>query len=231
MKWIFFDLDDTLWDFKANSLTSLRHIYKEYDVLRMAFPEEKDFIDTYHLHNAELWRQHHHGLISSDFLKKERFRRTLKGRVDVGDDTFTLLDESYLLKLASLPQTVEGAFRILDRLRHRFLIGIISNGFLDTQYRKLRSSGLDRYVQRMIISDEVGIQKPDGRIFEYALAETGADRRDVIMVGDNPEADIEGALNAGWKAIHFTRDNQPTPAGAIRIESLDATENAINKLR
>ena len=134
------------------------------------------------------------------------------------------VNDRYLWLLGECNTPVEGAGDILESLSRRFLIGVLTNGFTEVQYRKLNSTGLDRYIQRMVISDEIGIQKPDPRIFRYAEQETGAEPSTTIMIGDNPDNDIRGAINAGWRAIYLDRKSKPfttdSPLFLGRIDSL-----------
>ena len=119
------------------------------------------------------------------------------------------LNDRYLWLLGECDASVEGAKELLDELSRKYLIGVLTNGFIEVQYRKLRSTGLDRYIQRMVISDEIGIQKPDSRLFRYAEQATGATPESTIMIGDNPDNDIRGAIDAGWSAIYLDRKGKP----------------------
>lgn len=205
--WVFFDLDDTLWDFTANSMEALEYLYISEKILQDVFPNFESFSNAYHNINSSLWELYHAGQISRDFLKAERFESLLRSDLNTfsAHNEAVRLDSKYLNVLAEIPRIVEGAEDVLTEISKFSLIGIVSNGFLSTQYRKLEVSGLQRFIQRMIVSDEIGIQKPAKAIFDYALAETGAFRDRAIMIGDNPDADIRGAIEAGWKAIYFNR--------------------------
>lgn len=149
--WIFFDLDDTLWDFSKNSQKSLLHVFEKYDTIRSVFSCYSEFEDEYHLHNARLWREFAQGRVSTPVLKSERWRLTLFPDSDPSDPPAVCreIDTEYLRFLACQPYTVEGAIPMLSRLSKRFMIGAISNGFKDTQYRKLSNSGLGRYISRI----------------------------------------------------------------------------------
>ena len=219
-EWIFFDLDDTLWDFAANSLRSLEYIYNETALVRDKFPSYHRFLDVYHTHNSRMWEEFAKGNVTSDFIKTERWRATLfpETSPDNPPSECIEINDSYLSKLATFPYMPDGVIPLLEKLVKSKIIGVISNGFADTQYRKLNSSGLWKYVARMIVSDEVGIQKPDPRLFDYAISETGASGIPV-MVGDNPDTDILGALLAGWKAIWYNPANKDFP---YTIEDLRA---------
>lgn len=210
-KWIFFDLDDTLFDFSSASLISLRKLWEESHEIHARFSDADSFIDEYHIHNKRLWELHESGQISADFLKGERFRLTLAP--DRADDETRLrmrgFNDRYLWLLGESNNPVEGAKKLLVSLSNSYLIGVLTNGFTEVQYRKLRSTGLDRYIQRMVISDEIGIQKPDTRLFRYAEQATGATPESTLMIGDNPDNDIRGAIDAGWRAIYFDRKGKP----------------------
>lgn len=209
--WAMFDLDDTLWDFSSNSNKALAVIYADTPLLRPFYADFQSFANAYHLVNDRLWNLYHHGEISTDFLKTERFEavtRIIPG-IENAHSLAQRLNDAYLATLADYPDMVEGALDLVRAVAPYYLIGILSNGFRNTQYRKLAASGLDRYVQRMIISDEIGIQKPDKRLFDYALRATGADPRTLVWVGDNPDADIKGGIEAGWNTIYFNRKGKP----------------------
>ncbi len=210
-KWIFFDLDDTLFDFSSASLLSLRRLWDESPAIRSRFDNPDAFIEEYHIHNKRMWDLHESGQISADFLKGERFRLTVSP--DLHDDVTLCamhrLNDRYLWLLGECNAPIEGSKDLLSVLSKKYLIGVLTNGFTEVQYRKLHSTGLDRYIQRMVISDEIGIQKPDPRIFRYAEAATGANAASTIMIGDNPANDIQGAIDAGWQAIHFDRKGKP----------------------
>ncbi|MCM1489994.1 MAG: YjjG family noncanonical pyrimidine nucleotidase [Muribaculum sp.] len=211
IKWIFFDLDDTLFNFSKASLISLRKLWEEEAEIRNMYDSAESFIDEYHIHNSRMWELHESGKITSEFLKAERFRLTIAP--DRNDEEIILtsrtFNDRYLHLLGECNEACEGAEEILKRLSKRYLIGVLTNGFTEVQYRKLRSTGLDRYIQRVVISDEIGVQKPDARLFRYAERETGATMETALMIGDNPKNDIQGALDAGWKAIYYDCKGKP----------------------
>lgn len=232
-KWIFFDLDDTLFDFSSASLLSLRQLYDESPEIRVRFSSPEAFIDEYHIHNKLMWRLHESGRITAEFLKGERFRLTL--RPDRDDDETRLemrrLNDRYLWLLGECDAPVEGARDLLADLSRRHLIGVLTNGFKEAQYRKLRSCGLDRYIQRMVISEEIGIQKPDPRLFRYAEQATGATPDTTVMIGDNPDNDIAGALTAGWRAIFLDRKGKPFSSDSnLYLGRIDSLQDISDKL-
>lgn len=217
-KWIFFDLDDTLFNFSKSSLISLRKLWEEETVIRNRYDSPESFIDEYHIHNSRMWELHESGKITSEFLKAERFRLTIAPERNDEDiiRTSRTINDRYLHLLGDCNEACEGVEEVLKALSKKYLIGVLTNGFTEVQYRKLRSTGIDRYIQRVVISDEIGVQKPDARLFRYAERETGATMDTSLMIGDNPKNDIQGALDAGWRAIYYDCKGKPFESDSDR---------------
>lgn len=218
--WIFFDLDDTIWNFTENSTDSLIKLYHISPILKKLFPSIEEFIDIFHHHNAILWDLYAKGDVSTKELKIERWRRTLSTRqFEVLTAVCEELETNYLDILAQGDKMIPGVEDMLRNLSAHYMLAVLSNGFQKTQYKKLKYSGLERFITRTIVSDEIGINKPDRRLFEYAVMETGA-VDPVIMVGDNPETDILGALKAGWYAIWYNPKGKECPFSEKQLEEM-----------
>lgn len=221
VRWLFFDLDDTLWDFSANSDRALKLLFNQSDILNDAFGSFNEFSDVYHRHNDILWRDYANGAIDADSLKRLRFENTLRDArksYSASPDPIGVcydLNERYLNLLVEGKRLIPGAIETLQLLQLRYLLGILSNGFRDTQYKKLYSTPLNRYITRLITSAEADATKPDRQIFEYALRATGADAQSSVMIGDNADTDIRGAIDAGLKAIYFHRHPEKVIPDAI----------------
>lgn len=201
---VFVDIDDTLWWFTENSKLALRHTFDAFDISCICTYER--FKEVYLKKNLELWNLYHHGLIDKDFLVNERFRFTLKECGYKGDveKMCHLLDEEYLRFLALQPTTIPGARQLLEYLVAKgYDVNTLSNGFQGTQQQKLISGGLSDLIHRNVLSDDCGITKPQRGIFDYALEQCGAEAATTVMIGDNPDADIKGAHDAGWRTIYF----------------------------
>ena len=211
VNWIFFDLDDTIWNFSANSAISLRKLYDISPILRKLFNSVEEFIEIYHHHNAILWDLYSQGKVTTSQLKLERWRRTLATRqFEVLTAVCEELETTYLNILAQQHKMIPGVTEMLHRLSKKYILAILSNGFSNTQYKKLRYSGLGEYITRTIVSEEIGINKPDQKIFEYAISETGA-MEPFLMVGDHPVSDVLGAMKAGWYAIWYNPQKKTFP--------------------
>lgn len=199
---IFVDLDDTIWDFTANSKVALKAVYERYQLDNQCSYDV--FIKEYLLINEKLWSLYHHGKIEKDFLKRERFRASFE-RCGIICESPERFDYDYLETIVTLKKVVAGAPKLLQHLKKRGSVNVLSNGFANLQFRKLQSAGLDRYIDLMVLSDDIGVTKPDKRLFDYALEKAKANAETTLMIGDNYDADILGAYNAGWKTIFFNR--------------------------
>lgn len=205
---IFFDLDRTLWDFEANARITLSDLFHEFG-LDSHFASFEEFSQIYHRHNERLWAEYRNGRIEKESLRKLRFVLTLKS-VKLKDEALAQqLDERYIsdspTKTALMPHT----FEILEYLRERgYPMTIITNGFNEVQWIKLKACGLEPYFERMLTSENVGYQKPDPRVFERALQEAGCTPAQAIMVGDDFEVDIAGARRAGIHQLFYNPQQQ-----------------------
>lgn len=166
-------------------------------------------------HNAALWQQYNVAAITKDSLRHQRFTLPLieAGCSDNLADTLSpRFDVTYLDFLAQGRIMIPGAIELLLRLRSRgYRLGILSNGFKEVQYRKIKTAGIESLIDCVVLSDDIGVNKPDRRIFDHALAVTSGTPERTVMIGDNPATDIDGAISAGWHAIHFNRDGIGTP--------------------
>ncbi|MDD5870806.1 MAG: HAD family hydrolase, partial [Bacteroidales bacterium] len=164
VKTIFIDLDDTIWDFTANSKVAMRMVYTRLGLDRQC-PYER-FIVSYLAHNERLWNLYHHGEITKDFLLSERFRVVFEecGIAFADPEMPRRINDDYLETIVTLDRVVDGAPELLEHLKRRGPVYVLSNGFANLQSRKLRSGHLDGYIDRLVLSDDIGITKPDRRL-------------------------------------------------------------------
>ncbi|MBF9143835.1 YjjG family noncanonical pyrimidine nucleotidase [Hymenobacter properus] len=205
---LFFDLDHTLWDFEKNANDTLHTLYERHDFARFGTFTAEEFIQVYSDINHALWRMYQSGKIKQAQLREVRFTRTLT-RLGVPDDQIpaNISDEFtdlLPLKSAVFPYTHE----VLDYLKTKYRLHLITNGFNDIQAIKLASSNLAHYFEAVITSEHSGHLKPDPRMFAHALAHTGATAAESLMIGDNLECDVLGACNAGIDQVYFNPDKR-----------------------
>ena len=234
IEWVWVDLDDTVWDFAGNSWDALGELYHQ-EGLDAYFVSVDDWRTKYLECNHSLWPRYNKGEITKEFLQLERFRKILD---DAGFPRETLiekaraLDPLYLSILGEKSRLVEGAREMLEYLKAKgYKIGMISNGFYEVQYRKMRSSKIEHFFDVVVLSDDLGVNKPDRRIFDHALKKAGAKADSSIIIGDNPDTDIVGAVAAGWKAIYFNpkgaNDNIKLPKEALVVRKLSEIEHIL----
>ena len=226
-KHLFFDLDHTLWDFDTNAKSTLSEIYIEFELHVKVTPVFEDFYKRYIYHNEILWDRYQKGTISADELKWKRMWRTLLD-FKIGDETLSkALSARFLEILPTKKEVFPYTMEILHYLKEKkYHIHLITNGFEKTQWSKIRNSGLDKYITHVITSEESNSLKPKKEIFEFALQKANANLNESIMIGDNLDADIQGAMNAGMDTIfvnhiNATTDIEPT----YTITHLDQLEN------
>ncbi len=162
-----------------------------------------EFFRIYAKRNIELWEAYGKGEITQDFLKAERFRYPLS---KMGVDNQQLAEEigkQYLEILPTKTVLMPEAREVLNYLSTKYPLTLLSNGFTEVQYKKIRSSHIEHFFMHIVLSEAAGALKPDKKIFEYALQLNNAIASDTIMIGDSYVADIEGANNAGIDQIYF----------------------------
>ncbi|MDM1049857.1 YjjG family noncanonical pyrimidine nucleotidase [Sphingobacterium hotanense] len=203
-KHLFFDLDHTIWDFDKNAEETLHDLYFKYkfdDLFNI--PTSDSFIETYTVNNHRVWGLYHHGKIDKPTLRYLRFADTFT-QLGVDPSMFpTEFEEEYLAICPTKTNLFPNAHETLAYLKDKYTLHLISNGFKEACEKKLEHSKLSSYFNTIVISEIIGINKPDPRIFEHALQNGQALREQAVMIGDNIDADVRGAQNAGIEAIFF----------------------------
>ena len=220
IKTVWFDLDDTLIDFRTNSRAALRIVYDSVEPIRLLFADAEAWTERYEFHNHRLWDQYSRAEIDRDTLRMERFRHPLAeaGMTDAEARRLSeFLDTYYLDRLAEQKNLIPGAIELIDAIKNRWpdiRIGVLSNGFADVQHRKIRNAGLQDKIDLTVLSDDIDVNKHDRRLFEHAARMAASEQPDSnLLIGDNPTTDIAGALCAGWHAVWFDRNGDaPAPA-------------------
>lgn len=206
---IFFDLDHTLWDFDKNSALTFEFIFKKHEVNATLV----DFLKLYEPINLKYWKLYRDEKVSKENLRYSRLKETFDAlEFVVEDQVINQLSEDYITYLSSFNHVFDGTFEILDYLKPKYKLHIITNGFKEAQNNKLKSSKLDHYFDTVTSAEAAGVKKPNPDIFNFALNLAKAETQNSIMIGDNYEADILGALNIGLDAICFNYhkvDKQP----------------------
>lgn len=201
---LFFDLDNTLWDFDANSFAALRAALEKLGLLAI-INSYNDFYEVYSEENDRLWDLYRKGLVPKKILRGERFEAAFKRNgtpLTIGGE---VVNDAYLLEMVSQTRLIEGAHKVLQYLHSRYKIAIITNGFKEVQYDKIDKSELSKYFSKVFVSEEIGTPKPGKKIFEHAIKSMNAPKKSSLMIGDSWEADILGAMNFGIDQIFFSQ--------------------------
>jgi len=205
IKHVFFDLDHTLWDFEKNSDLAFVEIFEKNKV----HVPITDFLMVYKPLNREFWKLYREEKISKKELRYRRLKQAFDAvNYEISDELIDILAIEYIEALPLNNYLFEGAFEILDYLKPKYELHIITNGFEEIQSKKMESSNISNYFNKVITSESVGVKKPNPLVFEHALKVTNATKENSIMIGDSIEADIYGAINAGIQAIHCDFENE-----------------------
>lgn len=207
-KHLFFDLDHTLWDFDKNAKTSLTDIYAHFELNNKVDAAFEDFYQKYLHHNEILWARYERGTITAEELKWRRMWRTLMD-FKIADETLSKnISTKFLEILPTKKEVFPYTFEILKYLKDKnYTLHLITNGFEKTQWSKLKNSGLDDFFTQVITSEASNSLKPKKEIFDYAIEKANAKLKESIMIGDNLDADIQGAINAGMDSVFVNHIN------------------------
>lgn len=216
-EWVLFDADETLFRFDA--FQGLQIMFSKWGV---AFSEQ-DF-QAYQIVNVALWSEYQKGTISAQHLQQQRFDTWAK-TLQIPHQTLHL---AFIDAMTDICAPLEGATSLLNTLKGKSKLGIITNGFTQLQQTRLQRTGLDNHFDLLVISEQVGVAKPHRDIFEHAFNIMGKpSRENVLMVGDNPIADVQGGLGAGFDTCWFNPNKTVAPAGVkphFEVASLSELE-------
>jgi len=202
-KHIFFDLDHTLWDFDKSSEETVYELIEHYQLHINTPYTHIEFFNTFRKVNSDLWQLYNVGKTTKDLIRTERFKLIFESL----NIPLTLLPKSigdeYLASCPLKPNLIEYASDILEYLSKKYCLHILTNGFDDVQFLKLKHASINHYFDCIITSESTGKTKPHKKIFEFALTSARTKRDECIMIGDNISTDIEGACNAGIDSVFY----------------------------
>ncbi|MCD9545265.1 pyrimidine 5'-nucleotidase [Photobacterium carnosum] len=202
-QWILFDADETLFHFDA--FRGLQLMFSRHNVTFT----NTDF-EQYEAINRPLWVDYQNGEISATELQNIRFE---SWAVTLSLST-EQLNHDFLMVMADICTPLTGAKSLLDALKPQTKLGIITNGFTALQEMRLQRTGFKDFFDVLIISEQIGVAKPDTRIFDYACQKMNiTQRQNILMVGDNPQSDILGGINAGMDTCWLNVEQKPQPEG------------------
>jgi 2-haloacid dehalogenase len=217
---IFFDADDTLFDYPRAERAALKACLTEFGIR----VEMETVLEAYRRHNLDVWQAFERGETDQVRLRVERFRRVAE-ELHLPDLPVDRVSALYLEALSGQPHLLPGALETVEALAARFPLALIPNGIASVQHRRFAASPITRFFKSVVISEEVGIAKPDPRIFEPALRAVGVAAADVLYVGDSVTSDMAAARNAGLDFVWLNPSGAPVPPGRTsRFIIADITE-------
>ena len=218
IKHIFFDLDHTLWHFEKNSSLTFDFLLNKYNI-NVGL---QSFLKIYMPINFSLWNLYRDDKITKEYLRHNRLKSTFeKLNINIKPSLIDNISDDYVKHLPDNNFLLKDAITVLDYLFKKYTLHIITNGFTEVQNTKIINSNLKKYFTCIIDSETVGVKKPHSKIFQYAYDVSKAtNKNQCLMIGDNYEADVMGAINNGFKAIHLNSNNENLHKDSIIINDL-----------
>lgn len=209
-KVILFDADETLFDFKKTEREAFKNTMMEFGF---------DYDESYHFSiykeiNTAIWKELEEGIITQEKLKIERFKR-LNDKLNAGFDEEEF-SKAYMINLGNGSFLLDGAIELIEDLSSKYILSIVTNGLTIVQERRVKNSVIAKYFKDIVISEEVGISKPNPEIFEYALSNIeGVNKNEILMIGDSLSSDIRGGINYGIDTCWFNMHKEKNNSGLI----------------
>lgn len=228
-KHLFFDLDHTLWDFETNAKETLFNLYELNHLKERGVNDFEEFFKHYSFHNTKLWDRYTKGFIKQDELRWKRMWLALLEYKIADEKLSKHLSVEFLDILPTKKNLFPYTIEILEYLLLKnYKMHLLTNGFENVQYNKIRNSNLEKYFIEVITSEASNSLKPNKEIFEYALQKTGAHLNESIMIGDNQDADIAGAKNVGMDTIFVNHlKAEPIVKATFTIHHLKELEDIL----
>ena len=214
---VFFDLDHTLWDFDKNSGLTFQKIFDLNDIEINV----QEFLEVYEPINLNYWKLYREDKIDKESLRYKRLSDTFNILdIEVKSRIINKLSVDYIDYLCTFNNLFDGTIEILDYLKPKYELHIITNGFKEAQQGKLNNANINHYFNTVTNSEMVGVKKPNPKIFNHALFLANADIKQSIMIGDNLEADVLGALDMGLDAICYNYHKEQLTSGIKFVDNL-----------
>jgi len=205
---IFFDLDRTLWDFERNSEECLSELFIHYNLSIHLGTEFIYFLEIWKQANQSVWDDFRKGIHSKEEIRLIRFELTFKHFQYNNSGTVSDISADYVGNCPLKTHLISGAERVLDYLNQKYRLHLITNGFAESQRKKIKASGLDQYFRKINISEETSFRKPQRKMFELALQRALASNDSSIMIGDDISKDILGAKKVKMDQVHYNPDGK-----------------------
>jgi len=215
---IFFDLDHTLWDFDKNSEITYKIIFDELKIEVSLI----QFLRAYTTINKNLWKLFREEKIDKGTLRYKRLKDTFTEiSMNVSDEILFKIADQYIYHLSRQTHLLDGTIKLLEYLKPKYTLHIITNGFAEVQEGKLNNTNLASYFDVVVNSEMAGVKKPNPIIFETALSMANVSKTTSLMIGDSLEADVLGALSFGIDAICYNYHKEDLPSHVKYVNHLE----------
>ena len=210
-----------MWDFDGNADRTYHAMFDEFGLETLCGVDYATFHKRYCEINDTLWEAYRNGTLSKELLSIRRFSLTL---ADFGCDPESVeiirlsqrMGDYYVKEGTRQTGLMPGAREVLEWLdtqRDRFTLAVITNGFSEAQFPKMKTSRIDRYFDYFFLSEDIGYMKPDRRFFDAAIAKMGTEPEQCLVIGDDYKVDILGAMNVGIPQVYYNLSGTPLPEG------------------
>lgn len=216
-KHIFIDLDRTLWNFEANSIETFKEIYAKHGL--ESYCNFKDFHKVYRQINEQLWKDYRENKITKERLSYLRFYETIKTFGLNSDKIAHEMSKEYIEISPNKTLLMPNSITFLNYLSQKYTLHIVTNGFKEVQYSKIKNCGIEKYFNLVFTSEEVGCNKPNPAFFEFVLKKAKATSNQSVVIGDDAEVDIKAAIDANMTSIWYnptTNKSEHTPTYEIK---------------
>ncbi len=204
--WLWFDADNTLFDYNRAEATALRNTFHS-----LSLPYEDGYLDIYQRINQGLWQALEKQEITQADLRYRRFELLLEKLQQSGSPN--QMSSAYVEYLTSCTDLIDGAYEVLETLKETSHIAIVTNGLQAVQRGRLAHSTIRDFIDEIIISEEIGAAKPHAAFFDIAFARTGRPAKsDVLVIGDSLTSDMQGGVDYGLATCWYNPTAEPRPA-------------------
>jgi YjjG family noncanonical pyrimidine nucleotidase len=208
-KAIIFDLDNTLLNYDQSEIDSMRRTCNAHQLFVDDDVQWSTFWQTFLEHNFRYWMDFVNGgqVKTIEDVLTNSFRDTLNR----DDKLHRQLSDTYWNHFCNTCYFEEGANHVLSNVKEKYHLGIITNGISVSQRKRLKIGKIENLFQSIVISDEVGVRKPQKEIFEIALNELKVSNQEVLFIGDSLNDDYHGSMNSGIDFCYYNRKKTEIP--------------------
>lgn len=199
-------MDDTLLDHKAAEAAGLKDVHAHFDFFENITAQQ--LIDVYHQVNSRQWSLYSQAKVSREELQRNRFEQTLK-ELGLNAARYEEVGNHYMQFYRNHWQWIDGAKEAYYDILDKYPVGILTNGFAETQRKKFEDFDLYNSAETTVISEEVGVLKPHPNVFKHATELASVEPADILYVGDSFSSDVEGGTKFGWDVAWFTQNGEP----------------------